>query len=44
MGAYLLTEKNFRNVAGYENLWELAATLGRAKKTVTLELIENQCF
>jgi hypothetical protein len=41
MGAYLLTEKNFRKVAGYENLWVLAATLGRTKKHVTLELIEN---
>jgi hypothetical protein len=36
-GAYLLTEKNFRKVAGYEHLWVLAATLGRAKKSATLE-------
>lgn len=36
-GAYLLTEKSFRKVAGYENLWTLAAALGRQKKSVTLE-------
>jgi len=36
-GAYLLTEKNFRKVAGYEHLWVLAAALGRAKKSTTLE-------
>lgn len=36
-GAYLLTEKSFRKVAGYENLWTLAAVLGRQKKSVTLE-------
>jgi putative transposase len=36
-GAYLLTEKSFRKVAGYENLWTLAAALGRQKKSVTLQ-------
>ncbi len=36
-GAYLLTEKSFRKVAGHENLWTLAAALGRQKKSVTLE-------
>lgn len=36
-GAYLLTEKSFRKVMGYENLWTLAAALGRQKKSVTLE-------
>jgi len=30
-GAYLLTGKSFRKVAGYENLWTLAAALGRQK-------------
>ena len=36
-GAYLLTEKHFRKIMGYENLWALAAVLGREKKSVTLE-------
>ncbi len=36
-GAYRLTEKNFRKVAGYEHLWVLAAALGRAKQSVTLK-------
>ena len=36
-GAYLLTEKSFRKIAGYENLWTLAAALGRQKKSVTFE-------
>jgi len=36
-GAYLLTEKNFHKVAGYEHLWVLAAALGRANKSATLE-------
>ena len=34
-GAYLITEKNFRKIAGYENLWALAAALGRAKKSAS---------
>jgi putative transposase len=36
-GAYLITEKHFRKIAGYENLWALAAVLGRSKKSVTLK-------
>ena len=36
-GAYLITEKNFRKIMGHENLWTLAAVLGRSKKAVTLE-------
>jgi hypothetical protein len=36
-GAYLITEKNFRKIMGHENLWKLAAVLGRSKKAVTLE-------
>lgn len=36
-GAYLLTEKHFHKIDGYENLWTLAAALGRQKKSVTLE-------
>jgi transposase-like protein len=34
-GAYLATEKNFRKVQGYQDLWVLAAALGRANKSVT---------
>ena len=34
-GAYLVTEKHFRRIQGYENLWVLAAALGRANKSVT---------
>jgi len=34
-GAYLVTEKNFRKVQGYQDLWTLAAPLGRAKKSAT---------
>jgi transposase-like protein len=34
-GAYLATEKNFRKVQGYQDLWALAAALGRANKSVT---------
>jgi len=34
-GAYLLTEKNFHKIAGYEQLWTLAGALGRSKKSVT---------
>ena len=36
-GAYLITEKNFRKIMGHDNLWTLAAVLGRSKKSVTLE-------
>ena len=36
-GAYLLTEKSFRKVMGYENLWTLATALGRQKNSVTLQ-------
>jgi putative transposase len=36
-GAYLLTEKSFRKIMGYENLWTLATALGRQKESVTLE-------
>jgi putative transposase len=36
-GAYLLTEKSFRKIAGYENLWTLAEALGWQKKSVTLQ-------
>jgi len=32
-GAYLATEKNFRKIQGYEDLWVLAAALGRAEKS-----------
>ena len=28
-GAFLLTEKNFRTVMGYQDLWALADILGR---------------
>jgi len=34
-GAYLVTEKHFRRIQGYEDLWVLAAALGRANKSVT---------
>jgi transposase-like protein len=34
-GTYLATEKNFRKVQGYQDLWALAAALGRAKKSAT---------
>ncbi len=34
-GAYLATEKHFRRMQGYEDLWVLAAALGRANKSVT---------
>jgi len=34
-GAYLATEKHFRRIQGYEDLWALAAALGRANKSVT---------
>jgi len=37
VGAYLLTESNFRKIAGYEHLWVLAAVLGRSKKAVSLQ-------
>jgi putative transposase len=36
-GAYLITEKNFRKIMGHENLWTLAAVLGRSKKSLTIE-------
>ncbi len=36
-GAYLLTEKHFKKLMGYEHLWALAAALGRQKKSVTLK-------
>jgi hypothetical protein len=32
-GAYLATEKNFRKIQGYQDLWVLAAALGRAKNS-----------
>ncbi len=32
-GAYLVTEKCFRKIMGYEHLWALAAVLGRSKKS-----------
>lgn len=34
-GAYLATEKHFRKIQGYEELWVLAAALGRANKSTT---------
>lgn len=34
-GAYVLTEKHFRKLQGYRDLWTLAAVLGREKKSVT---------
>jgi transposase-like protein len=34
-GAYLVTERNFRKLQGYQELWVLAAALGRAKKSTT---------
>jgi putative transposase len=34
-GAYLATERHFRRIQGYEELWVLAAVLGRANKSVT---------
>jgi transposase-like protein len=34
-GAYLATEKHFRRIQGYQDLWVLAAALGRVKKSVT---------
>jgi len=34
-GAYLATEKNFRKIQGYQDLWVLAAALGRSKKSST---------
>jgi transposase-like protein len=34
-GAYLATEKNFRKIQGYEDLWVLAVALGRTKKSRT---------
>jgi hypothetical protein len=36
-GAYLITEKNFRKIMGQQHLWALAAVLGRAEKSGTLE-------
>lgn len=36
-GAYLATEKNFRKIQGYEDLWVLAAALGREKKSATTQ-------
>ena len=36
-GAYLLTEKNFRKLQGYRELWTLAAALGREKKSMTVK-------
>jgi len=36
-GAYLLTEKNFRKLQGYRELWTLAAALGRENKSVTVK-------
>jgi transposase-like protein len=32
-GAYLATEKNFRKIQGHQDLWVLAAALGRTKKS-----------
>ncbi len=29
-GAFLLTEKNFRKIMGYHDLWALASILGRS--------------
>jgi len=34
-GAYLATEKHFRRIQSYQDLWALAAALGRANKSVT---------
>jgi len=31
--AWLLTEKHFRKILGYQDLWALAAILGRDTKT-----------
>ncbi len=36
-GAYLVTEKHFRKIQGYENLWALGAALGRSKKSAPSE-------
>ena len=33
-GAYQITEGNFRKIMGYEQLWALAAILGRTKETI----------
>lgn len=33
-GAYQITEANFRKIMGYEQLWALAAILGRTKETI----------
>ena len=34
-GAYLATEKNFRRIQGYQDLWALAAALGRTKQSAS---------
>lgn len=34
-GAYLVTEKSFRKIMGYQDLWALAALLGRSKKSAS---------
>ena len=36
-GAYLVTEKHFRRIKGYQDLWALAAALGRSKKSATAQ-------
>ena len=33
-GAYRITEGKFRKIMGYEQLWALAAILGRRKETI----------
>jgi putative transposase len=34
-GAFLLTEKNFRRIMGYQDLWTLAGILGRTKNAAS---------
>lgn len=36
-GAYRVTEKNFRKIMGYQDLWALAAVLGRSKKPASAQ-------
>lgn len=36
--AFLITEKSFRKIVGYQELWALAAILGRETKTLKHEV------
>jgi len=36
-GAYRVTEKKFRKIMGYQDLWALAAVLGRSKKLASAQ-------